>query len=83
MSENNKSSQLPLGKTNYIVVATGVALLIVGFLLMSGGASENPVTEFNYEMFSTRRIVVAPIVLLLGFIAVGVGIMKQFNTKNN
>lgn len=78
MSETNKSAQLPLAKINYIVVAAGVLLLIIGFLLMAGGASQNPTTEFNYEMFSTQRIVVAPIVLLLGFTVVGIGIMKRF-----
>ncbi len=57
-----------------------IVLIIVGFFLMSGGGSDNP-EVFNYEIFSTRRIVVAPIVLVLGFFVMGFGIMYQKKEK--
>lgn len=71
------TNQLPLGKKNYILILSGVALLIIGFILLSGGSSPSP-DEFNYDMFSARRIIVAPLVLLLGFGTVGFAIMKKF-----
>ncbi len=44
----------------------GVAILTLGFILMAGGGSENP-NEFNpSEVYSTRRITIAPIIILLG-----------------
>lgn len=76
--KEGQTNSLALGKKNYIIIAASILLLVIGFLLMSGGASPSP-TEFNYEMFSVRRIVVAPIVLLIGFTGVGVAIMKRFN----
>lgn len=54
-------------KYNYLLVALSVAIIIVGFALMSGGGSTDPET-FNPEIFSIRRIVVAPIVCLSGFL---------------
>lgn len=53
-------------KYNYILIAISVLLIVVGFGLMSGGGSTDP-EVFNPEIFSSRRIVVAPIVCLLGF----------------
>ncbi len=55
------------GRENYILLLVGLAFIIVGFILMSGGGSEDPKT-FNPEVFSARRITVAPIVVLIGFI---------------
>jgi hypothetical protein len=54
------------GKENYIIMLIGIAFLIVGFFLLSGGNSEDP-NVFNPEVFSARRIIVAPIVIMLGF----------------
>ena len=64
------------GKENFILIAAAVVLIIIGFVLMSGGGSPDGVS-FNPEIFSTRRIVVAPIVTVLGFVLVAVGILKQ------
>lgn len=58
--------KMALGSRNYIMMLIGLALIIIGFLLMSGGGSESP-DVFNEEMFSFRRITLAPIVVLLGF----------------
>lgn len=60
-------------------MAGGVALIFIGFMLMSGGKSPNP-HEFNYsEIYSFRRITLAPIVVLLGFVVEVFAIMKKPN----
>jgi len=64
------------GKENFILIAVAVLLIIIGFVLMSGGSSPDGVS-FNPEIFSTRRIVVAPIITVLGFTLVVVGILKK------
>ena len=53
-------------KTNFILLIAGMAVVIIGFLLMTGAGSTE--TQFNPEIFSTRRIKVAPIVSFIGFI---------------
>lgn len=63
---------------NYYVIGAGVVLLVIGFILMSGGKSPSP-EEFHYDqIFSPVRITVAPIVCLIGYVIVGIGIMKKF-----
>jgi hypothetical protein len=74
---NSRKPGFAFGKDNYRLMIIGVVVLIIGFMLMAGGGSENP-NEFNAEeIFSTRRITVAPIVLLIGFIIEVVAIMKK------
>lgn len=72
--ERQPFSQLPLVKTNFLMMAAAALLIIVGFILISGGAPADAET-FNPEVFSTRRIVVGPTITFLGFIFMGVGIM--------
>ena len=55
------------GRMNYILLAVGMAVVIIGFLLMSGSGSSD--TTYNPDIFSARRIKVAPVVCLLGFIS--------------
>jgi len=64
------------GKKNYILMFIGFVVLLIGYLLMVGGGSDDP-NVFNYEMFNTRRMVVAPLVLLAGFIIEFVAIMYR------
>ncbi|HET8753836.1 MAG TPA: DUF3098 domain-containing protein [Salinimicrobium sp.] len=54
------------GKRNYQVMAIGLALIAIGFILMAGGGSDDP-NVFNPEIYSWRRIRLAPAVVLLGF----------------
>ena len=68
------------GKENFILIAVAVAVIIIGFMLMSGGGSADA-TSFNPEIFSTRRIVVAPVVTMIGFGLMIVGILE--NSKSN
>jgi hypothetical protein len=66
-------------KENYMWMIAGVALIFIGFMLMSGGKSANP-HEFHYEeIYSFRRITLAPIVVLLGFVVEVFAIMKRPN----
>lgn len=64
-------------KSNYVLMLAGVILVVIGFLLMSGGKSEDP-TKFNTdEIFSARRIVIAPLMILIGFAVEIYAIMKK------
>lgn len=57
-----------LGKGNYYLMLVGLAVIIIGFILMSGGMSTDPNVFNADEVYSKRRIVVAPIVVILGFV---------------
>lgn len=80
MNKDVNKEQMPFAVKNYITILVGVALLLVGFVLMSGGG-EHTATEFDYSIFSFRRITLAPVVVIAGFVVVGFGIMKRFKTK--
>lgn len=71
---------MPFSRKNYIAIAVGVAVIVLGFLLMSGGGSDDP-NVFNYSMFSWRRITLAPIMVLLGFGIEIFAIMHRFGRK--
>jgi hypothetical protein len=59
--------EMPFGKKNYKFLLIGVGLIALGFLLMVGGKSTDP-NVFNEEIFSFRRITLAPILILAGFV---------------
>ena len=54
-------------RENYILVAVGLAVIMLGFFLMSGGNNDD-VTIFNPDVFSSRRIFLAPLIVILGFV---------------
>lgn len=62
-------------RVNYILLAVGMLVVIIGFVLMSGSGSNE--TEFNPEIFSALRIKVAPVVCFVGFISMIFGIMHK------
>lgn len=62
-------------KTNYLLLAAGMAVIIIGFLLMSGPGSTE--TVFEPDIFSVRRIKVAPVVCFLGFVFMIYGILRK------
>lgn len=54
-------------RNNYILMAAGVVVILLGFLLMSGG-NDSDLTQFNEVIFSRRRIFWAPLIVILGFV---------------
>ena len=58
---------MPFGKQNYIIVLIGLALIVLGFILMIGGGSDNP-DVFNEKMLDFQHITLAPILVLAGFV---------------
>ena len=74
--ENKEKLNFALGGENYRYLAIGFAVIVVGFLLMLGGKSEDP-NEFSDKIFSFRRITLAPVVILAGFIFEIWAIMKR------
>ena len=79
--ENEPRFQFALSKENYILLAIGFVIILVGFLLMMGGRSEDP-NVFNEGIFSFRRITLAPLVVLVGFIFEIYAIMKRPSEDN-
>lgn len=67
--------KLAFTKTNYILVAIGMAIIIIGFLLMTGPNCTNE--YFEPDIFSVRRVKVAPVVTLIGFITIIVAIVYK------
>jgi hypothetical protein len=66
-----------LGKENYFLLSIGFVIIIIGFLLMIGGKSDNPNIFNGKEIFSFRRITLAPVIVLFGFIFEIWAIMKK------
>ena len=65
---------------NYVLMLAGIALIVLGFVLMSGGGSEDP-NVYNPELFSARRIVVAPFLIVVGFAVEVWAIMRKPKAK--
>ena len=62
-----EKSNFAFGRMNFILLAVGMLIVIIGFILMSGDSSTEQ--AYNPDIFSARRIVVAPVVCLLGFVS--------------
>lgn len=62
-----ENKDFAFGKLNYILLAVGMAVVVLGFILMSGGGSSEE--AYNPDIFSLRRIKVAPVVCLIGFVS--------------
>ncbi len=66
MENNSHNHEFLFEKVNYKFLLIGIVVIILGFLLMAGGAVDDP-TVFNPEIFNFRRIRLAPTVVLIGF----------------
>ena len=74
---DNNDEQMPLTVRNYVLIIAGFVVILIGMVLMTGGGSDNP-EVFNYEMFSWRRITLAPILIVGGFAFEIYAILKRF-----
>lgn len=61
-----KLFMLPYKRINYILMIAGFAMIVIGFMLMAGGKQQGEVFNFD-EIYSFRRVTLAPIVVMLGF----------------
>ena len=77
--EQKPKMKFAFQRKNYIILLSGIFLIIIGFVLLSGGGTKDP-NQFSYELFSTQRMVVAPLILLLGYVNVAVSIMYKEKT---
>ena len=78
--KETKETGFALGKENYKLMAIGFVIIVIGFILVAGGGSDDP-NVFSEDIFNFRRLTVAPIVLLAGFVFEIYAIMKK--PKNN
>lgn len=62
------------------IIIAGLVVMIVGYILMTGGGSDDP-QVFNYEMFNFRRLTLAPIVITAGIVTIVYGIMGRTDNK--
>ena len=76
-SKATKEQPMPLTKKNYVMMLVGALIIILGFVLMSGGG-EHTVTEFDESIFSFRRITLAPILIVGGFAFEVYALLKKF-----
>jgi len=76
-----KTTGFALGKENYKLMAIGFVIIVIGFILMAGGGSDDP-KIFNPNIFSFRRITLAPVLLLFGFLFEIYAIMKKPKDEN-
>jgi hypothetical protein len=75
--DSKKQPGFAFTKENYRILIIGVVIVAIGYMLMVGGAAENPNEFHEEEIFSFRRITLSPIVILTGFVVVLFGIMKK------
>jgi hypothetical protein len=66
MKNNEQKPDFLFENVNYKILLIGIAVIAVGFILMSGGGSDDP-KVFNEDVFSFRRIRLAPTMVLIGF----------------
>ena len=66
MSEESQKKEFLFGKRNFKFLLFSLAVIATGFVIMSGGGSEDP-NVFNHEIFSFSRIRLAPTIVLMGF----------------
>jgi len=79
--DDSKKEGFTFGKQSYRLLIVGLVLIGLGFILMAGGGSTDP-NEFNEEIFSFRRITLAPLLILAGYVVEIFAIMKRPSNKN-
>ena len=77
MSKHDLNNDMAFTATNYRLLLIGIGIVVLGFLLMTGGGNGDPNAFDEAEIFSKRRITVAPIVVVVGYIFVAFAILKK------
>jgi membrane-bound ClpP family serine protease len=80
--KSTEKESFALARENYILLVIGFAIIVLGFILMIGGKSDDPSIFNEKEVFSFRRITLAPIIVLAGFIFEIWAIMKKPKSKS-
>lgn len=75
--EDKNDKEMPLTMRNYLLLLVGAVVIVLGFILMAGGTKATP-EEFSYDIFSWRRITLAPILVIGGFAFEIYAILKRF-----
>lgn len=73
--EKNNPKAYALGKKNYLFMGISFILIVVGFILMMGSGSTDEF--YNPDIFSTRRIVIAPTIIFIGFVCMIFAILRK------
>ena len=84
MKENQKKNllrpedeaRMPMTRKGILLLAAGFAVMVLGYILMIGGGSDDP-ARFNYAMFDFQRTVLSPVVILAGVALIVVGILRK------
>ena len=77
MAKQVRTDDMPFTGTNYKLLLIGLAIVVVGYVLMSGGGSGDPNVFDADEIFSARRITLAPIVVITGYLFIVYAIVKK------
>ena len=72
----SKPASFVFGKENYRIMLIGIELIVLGFILMVGGGTDDP-NKFSEELFSFQRITLAPILVLSGLLLEFYAILKK------
>ena len=80
MKDLDNMEGFALGKENLKLMVIGLVIIVIGFLLMTGGKASSP-SVFNPEIFCFRRITLAPMVVLFGFLFEIYAIMKKSKSE--
>lgn len=76
VKKDHKDPGFALARENYRLMAIGFAIIVIGFILLAGGGSDDP-EVFSTDIFNFRRLTIAPVVLLFGFVFQIYAIMKR------
>jgi len=80
-SEKLKDQGFALGRQNYRLLVVGFLIIVIGFILMVGGKADSPDVFNPDQIFSFRRITLAPMVVLFGFLFEIYAIMKKTKSE--
>ena len=71
-----KEEKFLFQRENYILFGIGLAFIILGFILMTGGGSDDP-QIYNEELFNSRRIIFSPLLIVIGFVIEVFAILRR------